>query len=424
MKQALRQSGRPTYDNASDLMVSFSKAIEIILKSVIPLPSEEIPIIEASGRILYEDTISDITIPTVDDSAMDGYAVAADDTRGASQSNPAQLRITGEVQAGGSIIGKRVTKGTAIRIMTGAAIPEGADSVVRLEDTEEKSGHVRIFREVVKYESYRLAGENIRRGETVLHKGDRLNSADVGLLASLNRSTVKVYRQPTVSIISTGDEIADIGEELRAGQVRNINAYTLYSEVTKCNGLPIYLGIAKDTTADVKNIFARALRSDVIISTGGVSAGKYDFVKEIFSELDIDMKFNRVNVKPGTPCAFGKKENKLIFGLPGNPVPVLTSFIQFVRPALLRLMGAKNIEKPLINAFLEEDMTSGKAHHLARGYFTIRNGQFHVSPIPGQKPSMLRSMSNANCLIVIPANIGEVKAGERVTIQLIEHDEI
>lgn len=405
-------------------MVSFREAIEIILRSTVPLSSEEISIIEASSRILYEDIISDVTIPSVDDSAMDGYAVMAHDTRGASEKNPSQLKVVAEVRAGGSTIGKKVTGGTAIRIMTGAAIPEGADSVVRFEDTEEESGYVRIFREAAKYESYRLAGEILQKGETVLRKGDRLNSADVGLLASLNKSTVKVYRQPTVSIVSTGDEIADIGEEMGTGQVRNINAYTLFSEVKRCNGLPIHLGIAKDTSEEVKSIFARALRSDVVISTGGVSAGKYDFVKTIFSDLDIEMKFDRVNVKPGTPCAFGKKENKLIFGLPGNPVPVLTSFLQFVRPALLRLMGAERIEKPLINAILEKDIDSGKAHHLARGYFTIKNGEFYVSPTPYQKPAMLRSMSDANCLIVIPENIAGAKAGEKVTIQLIEHDEI
>ena len=196
----------------------------------------------------------------------------------------------------------------------------------------------------------------------MLCKGDRLSSADVGILASLNYNTVKVYKQPTVSIISTGDELADIGEEIQIGQIRNVNAYTLYSEVKKYNGLPDYLGIAKDTLKDTKEIFLKALKSDVVISTGGVSMGKYDFVKEIYSDLNIEIQFEWVNVKPGRPCTFGKKDNKLFFGLPGNPVSTLTSFIQFVRPALLRLMGAKRITKPIVNAFLEEDINkqSGK----------------------------------------------------------------
>jgi molybdopterin molybdotransferase len=405
-------------------MISVHEAKQIILGSITPLPPEEIPIIEATNRILYEDLTSDIMMPPVDDSAMDGYAVTADDTRGASESHPVQLQVTGEVQAGGSTAGKKVTRGTAIRIMTGAAIPEGADSVVKSEDTEEEWGYVKIFREADKYENYRFAGENIRKGEIVLERGDKLNPADIGLLASLNRNAVRVYRQPVVSIISTGDEIADVGEQARKGQITNINAYTLYSEVARCKALPRYLGIVKDSTEKIKQMFSRALESDVVVSTGGVSAGRYDFVKEIFSQLDIEIQFERVNVKPGSPCVFGKKEGKLVFGLPGNPVPVLTSFIQFVRPALLRLMGATRVEKPLVSAILEKDINSGKAYHLARGYFTIRDGQFYVTPTGNQKPSMLRSMSEANCLIVIPENIAKGVAGQTVEIQLIEHDEL
>ncbi|MFH0994680.1 MAG: gephyrin-like molybdotransferase Glp [Pseudomonadota bacterium] len=404
--------------------VSFDEAQKIILNSVNPLNSENISIMEASNRVLYEDIVSDIMIPHVDDSAMDGYAIIADDTHGASKKKPVKLQIIGEIRAGGSITGKRVSKGTAIRIMTGAPIPEGADSVVRFEDTEEKAGYIKILNETAKYNNYRSAGENIKKGDRVLQKGDRLRSADVGILVSLNYDTVKVYKQPTVAIISTGDEIADIGEEIQTSRIRNVNAYTLCSEVRKYNGIPEYFGVAKDSMKEMKKVFLKALKSDVVISTGGVSTGKYDFVKEIYSDLNIDMQFERVNVKPGSPCAFGKKDNKLIFGLPGNPVPTLTSFIQFVRPALLRLMGAKRIRKPIVNAFLEEDINSAEVHHLLRGYFTIKNNEFHVSKTGYQKPSMLRSMSAANCLIIVPENVTSVKAGEKVAIQLMDHDEI
>lgn len=407
-----------------DVTVSLEEALEIILDSVSPLNGEDISIMEASNRVLYEDIVSDIMIPPVDDSAMDGYAIIADNTNRASKNNPIKLKIIGEIQAGGSIIGKQVSKGTAIRIMTGAPIPEGADSVVRFEDTEEEASCVKIFREVVKHENYRTAGENINKRDHVLCKGDRLSSADVGILASLNYNTVKVYKQPTVSIISTGDELADIGEKTQISRIRNVNAYTLYSEVRKYNGLPDYLGIVKDTLKDMKEIFSKALMSDVVISSGGVSTGKYDLIKEIYSDLNIEIQFEWVNVKPGRPCVFGKKDNKLIFGLPGNPVPTLTSFIQLVRPALLRLMGAKKIKKPIVNAFLEEDINSAKVHHLVRGFFTIKNNEFYVSTTGNQKPSVLRSMSAANCLIIIPENITKVKAGEKVAIQLIDHDEI
>jgi len=406
--------------------VSVEEAQKIILGSVNPLGFENVSIMDAFNRVLYENIISDIMLPPVDNSAMDGYAIIADDTQGAEKNNPLKLQIIGEIQAGGPIIDKQVTQGTAIRIMTGAPMPDGADSVIQFEDTEEDGAHVKIFRETAKYENYRFAVTNIKKGDKVLRKGDRLKSADAGILASLNRSVVKVYKQPTVSIISTGDELADIGEEIKAGQIRNVNAYTLYSEIKKYNALPYYLGITKDTLKDTKEIFLKALKSDVVISTGGVSMGKYDFVKEIYSDLNIEMLFERIKVKPGKPCTFGKKDNKLIFGLPGNPVSTLTSFIQFVRPALLKLMGAKKINKPIVNAFLEEDINkqSGRVF-LARGYFTIKNNEFYVLPAADNRDSsVLRSMSDANCLIVIPENITKVKAGEKVAIQLIEHDEI
>ena len=408
-----------------NLTVSVSEAQKIILDSVSPLNGESISLMEASNRTLYEDIVSDMMIPPEDDSAMDGYAIIADDTHGASRNNPVRLRIMGEIQAGGSIIGKRVSHGTAIRIMTGAQIPEGADSVIQFEETEEEADYVKIFSESVKDRNCKCAGENIKKGDKVLQKGDRLRSADVGILASLNYNAVKVYRRPTVSIISTGDELAEIGEKLRVGQIRNVNAYTLFSEVRKYNALPRYLGIARDTMKDTKEKLLEALESDVVISTGGVSMGKYDFVKEIYSDLDIEILFEWINVKPGRPCTFGKKENKLVFGLPGYPVPTLTSFIQFVRPALLKLMGATKIDKPLVSAFLEEDVsTHSGGVNLLRGYFTIKNNEFYVSTTGSQKSSVLRSMSKANCLIVIPENSREVKAGEKVAIQLIDHDEI
>lgn len=418
-------SRKTAHHENSNLTVSVEEAQQIILDSVSPLNCESVSTMEAYNRILYEDIVSDMMIPPVDDSAMDGYAIIADDTHGASRNKPVRLRIIGEIQAGGSIIGKRVSNGTAIRIMTGAPIPEGADSVIQFEETQEEGGYVKIFSESVRRRNCKCAGENIDKGDRVLQKGDRLRSADVGILASLNYDTVKVYKQPTISIISTGDELAEAGEEIHTGQIRNINAYTLYSEVRKYNALPRYLGIARDTMKDTKEKLLKALQSDVVISTGGVSMGNYDFVKKIYSDIGIEMLFEWIKVKPGRPCTFGKKDNKLVFGLPGYPVPTLTSFIQFVRPALLRLMGANKINKPIVNAFLEEGISKHPGSvNLLRGYFTIKNNELYVSTTGSQKSSVLRSMSKANCLIVIPENTTEVKAGEKVAIQLIEHDEI
>jgi molybdopterin molybdotransferase len=405
--------------------VSFEEALNIVLSSVSPLGWENISIMEANGRVLYEDIISNIMIPATDDSAMDGYAVIADNTRGASKAEPVKLEIIGERQAGGPISGKRLSKGTAIKIMTGAPIPAGADSVIPFEDTEEEAGYVKIIREVVKEENVRFAGENIKKGDIVLEKGERLKSANIGILASLNLKFIQVYRQPAVSIISTGNELAEIGDNIKPGQIINSSAYALYSEIQKYSAIPRNIGIAKDTIEDTRQKFEEALKSDVIISTGGVSMGNYDFVKDIYSDLGIEILFGRINVKPGRPTTFGKKENKMFFGLPGNPVATLSSFIQFVRPALLKLMGAKKINKPVVSAIIKEDISkqSGKVN-LMRGIFTINDNQFFVSTTGNQNSSILRSMSDANCLIVLPENIENIKEGEKVLIQLIEHDEI
>ena len=407
-------------------MIPVKEARDIILGQVPILGTEKVDLFSALGRILAEDIVAPYDVPPHHNSAMDGYAIIADDTHGATKNNPVKIRIIGEIQAGGSVAGKKVSNGTAIRIMTGAPMPEGADSVIKFEDTEEDSGYVKIFHETVKYNNYRSAGENIKKGDKVLRKGTRLNTANIGILSSLNYNSVKVYKQPTVSIISTGDELAGIGEEIQSGHIRDVNGYTLYSEVKKYNALPEYLGIAKDTYKDIKEMFLKALKYDVVISTGGISMGNYDFVKKIYHDLDIEIQFEWINIKPGKPFTFGIKDNKQVFGLPGTPVSTLTTFIQFVRPALLRLMGANRINKPTVNAFLEHDINNkhpGKVL-LLRGYFTNKNNELYVSTTGNQKPSVFRSMSDANCLIIIPENISEIKAGEKVKIQLIEHDEI
>ena len=405
--------------------VSVEEAQRIILNSARPLNSEKTSLMVALNRILYEDIVSEEMIPSVDDSALDGYALIAEDTAGASVDNPARLQVIGEVRAGDSVNGHRISSGTAVRIMTGAPIPEGADSVVRVESTEEEAGYVKIFEQAIKHNNYRFAGENIKTGDRVLSKGIRISTAEIGLLASLNYDLVNVYRQPTVSIISTGDEVTGMGEELHPGKVRDVNTYTLYSEVRKCNALPEYMDVARDNLNDTREKFVKALKSDVVISTGGVSMGKFDFIKDVYNDLGIDIQIEWVNLKPGSPFTFGTKGHKLFFGLPGRPVSTLVTFNLFVRPALLKLMGAKQIRKPIVKAFLLEDINrkSDKVHML-RGFFSVRDNEFHVSTTGNQKPSVLRSMSDANCLIIIPENSPKLRAGDQVAIQLIDHQEI
>ena len=312
-----------------------------------------------------------------------------------------------------------------MRIMTGAPLPEGADAVIPFEDAEDDNKFTIIFKEAERYDNIRFAGEDIKKDDIALKKGDVLNPADIGILASLNHSHINVYKRPEVAIISTGNEVVDINEDIIPGQIRNSNSYTLYSEIKKYNAIPHIIGIAKDNINETKNIFRKALEYDIVISTGGVSMGRYDFVKEAYLDLDIDIKFEWVKVKPGRPLMFGTKGNKLVFGLPGNPVSTLTSFIQFVRPAILKLMGANKINKPLIKAILEEDIKkkAGRMHFI-RGIFTIKNNEFYVTTTGPQGSGILCSMSDANCLIIIPEDVTKISAGEKVIIQLINHNEI
>ena len=321
--------------------------------------------------------------------------------------------------------GKLLKSGYAIRIMTGAPLPEGADVVVPFEDTDEKNGIVTIAAHFEKYDNIRFAGEDIKKGETVLKKGTRLDSAEIGLLASMNLPEITVIKKPEVAILSTGDEILEVGSENPGEKIINSNAYVLYSEIKKYGGNPHYAGIVRDKKSDVFNRFSELLKYDVIISSGGVSMGKYDFIPDVLRELGIDLKIQKILMKPGKPVVFGTKGEKIFFGLPGNPVSVMVSFQRFVRPALLKMSGAQKIEKPVVHAIAEEDLfkKEGRRYFL-RGHYTIKNGEFYVKSTGPQGSGILTSMSSSNCLIILHEDTEIVKAGEKVEIELIRHGEI
>ncbi len=400
-------------------------ALRMILEKTAPLGEEEVPLLNALGRIVAADIVSDANIPPASNSAMDGYALHARDTAFATHDTPASLAIAGEIRAGGDSFSGEVLPSHCVRIMTGAPIPEGADAVIPVEDTAESGGKVLVYRKIVSGENIRNAGEDIATGQTVIHKGDRLSPAAIGLLASLNRSTVPVYRRPSVAIISTGDEILDVGEPGPPGRIRNSNAYTLMSEVKKYGAVPYYIGIARDTIEDTRAKFTEAFKHDVVISTGGVSMGKYDHVAEVMRGLNIEIFIETIKMKPGKPCIFGARGNQLFFGLPGNPVSTMVSFIQFVRPAILKLMGATRIRKPLVYAVTEEELSKKPDRtHYIRGFFYARDGEIHVTSTGPQGSGILRSMHEANCLIILPEGVSRVSAGDRVIIQLIGHEEI
>ena len=408
-------------------MISVDKAKEIILKSIsVTDETETIPFSESYGRILAQGIISGLNVPQIDNSAMDGYAIISADIQAATADNPVILEIADEVQAGGKDASHPLTHGKAIRIMTGAHLPQGADAVVPFEDTEEINGQVKIFTAINPSENIRFAGEDICIGDTVLAKGTNIESAHIGLIASTNHTKISVYKKPEVSIISTGDEIIEPGSVETFGKIINSNAYVLMNEVKRTGGNPTYYGIAKDRFEDIREIEEKALAGgDIVICSGGVSMGRYDFIPDVLKSLGAEIIVHKIAMKPGKPVLFCKVRNKLFFGLPGNPVSVMVSFIEFVRPALLKISGALHYEKPVVKAILKETIHKKPGRrHFIRGIFTVKEGVFTVLTTGSQGSGILNSMASANCLIILPEDVEIVEYNSLVDIQLIKHGEI
>ncbi len=406
-------------------MITVEKALEIIISdSSVTEKSEKTDLFNSYGRTLFKNAIAESNVPPSNNSAMDGYAVFTEDLAAADKNTPVLLKIIDEVQAGYEFRGDALKSGSAIRIMTGAPIPEGADSVIPFEETEESGDIVKIFKKTSIHENIRFAGEDIVKGSIVLKAGTRIDSAEIGLLSSMNMKEIEVYKKPKVGIISTGDELAEPGLN-NSGKIINSNAYVLYSEVQKYGGNPVYAGIVKDNYEDVKNCFIRMMDNDIIISSGGVSMGRYDFIPDVLKELGINIKIEKVMMKPGKPIVFGTTGEKIFFGLPGNPVSVMVSFMQFVRPAILKMTGNYKISKPVLKAITTEVITkkAGRKHFI-RGVFHIKDGILFVSTTGPQGSGILTSMSSANCLIIVPEEIELIKIGESVDIQLTGHSEI
>lgn len=406
-------------------MFSVEKALEVIISNIsAKIKSEKIDIFNCFGRTLFNDLQAEFDVPFRNNSAMDGYAVLSSDINDADPTSPVSLEVVDEIQAGYEFQDKKLISGKAIRIMTGAHIPEGADSIVPFEDTEEFENSVKIFKRTSKYENIRFAGEDIKKGSIVLKKGTRVDSAEIGIISSLNLNSIEVYKKPKVGIISTGDELVEPGNNY-TGKIVNSNAYILYSEVKKYGGDPFYGGIVKDNYNEVKEKFLQLLNNDIIISSGGVSMGRYDFVPDVLKELGIEIKIHKVLMKPGRPIIFGMIGDKAFFGLPGNPVSVMVSFMQFVRPAIIKMSGNNKIDKPLLKAKLNEKIIKKQGRkHFIRGIFTIKDSQFMVTTTGSQGSGVLSSMSAANCLIIVPEEVEILNSGDYVDIQLIGHCEI
>jgi len=400
-------------------MIPVEEALQIILKSIQILGLEKVDILSSLGRVLGEDIHAPYHIPPWDNSAMDGYAVIHQDIEDASSKNPSFLKVVADLPAGYTYQ-KKLERGEAIRIMTGAPIPKGSDTVVMVEDTQREGNQVKIFKSIPCGENIRKAGEDVKKGYLVLPSGSIIHPAEVGMLASLKRSFISVYQRPTVAVISTGDELIDVDEDFTQGKIVSSNTYSLASLVKDTGATPLILGIAKDRPEELTNRFKAALQADMIISSGGVSVGDYDLVKDILKELGAEMKFWKVAMRPGQPLAFGVIEGKPTFGLPGNPVSCMVSFEQFVRPSILKASGHKRIFRPLVDARLKEPIKKkeGKKYFI-RCIINVEDGMYAATTTGQQGSGILMSMVRANGLMVLPEEKTTFKTGEIVKVQLL-----
>jgi molybdopterin molybdotransferase len=416
-------------------LISVEDALGEILSHVHRLEPEAAPILEAAGRVLAEEIVSEIDIPPFGNSAMDGYAVLSADVQSASRETPVALTVLGSVAAG-YVAQVSVQAGSALRIMTGAPMPDGADAVVPFEETSdadrEKAARlaspantVEVRRAVRPGDHVRPAGEDVSRGEKVMSPGRVIRAQEIGVLASLGRETVCVHRRPRVAILATGDELLEIHEPLVAGKIRNSNEYTNAALVERTGGIPIRLGIARDTQADLTAKIRAGLErgADLFLTSGGVSVGDYDVVKDVLG-AEGRMQFWQVCMKPGKPLAFGVLPGEVpLIGLPGNPVSAMVSFEQFARPAILKMLGRKDLEKPCIVATMDEALGNSGRRRFVRVVVSRREGRYHARTTGEQGSGVLTSMAKANGLAIVPEGTLRVDAGGKVRVQMLDWPE-
>ncbi|MDQ5849670.1 MAG: molybdopterin molybdotransferase MoeA [Pseudomonadota bacterium] len=388
------------------------KAREAIIACLAPIKdSESVKIRDALGRVLAQDIVPQINVPAHDNSAMDGYAVRFSDL----EKQP--LKEIGTALAG-KPFGRKLGAGECVRIMTGAVMPEGADTVVIQEVVQKNGDRITMPAGQKKAQNVRYAGEDLQIGTPVLGSGKMLKPADIGLIASLGIGEVKVKRKLRVAFFATGDELASIGAPLKEGEVYDSNRYTLHGMLARLGVEIIDMGVVRDDPAALEKAFLAASKHDVIVTTGGVSVGEADFIKQMMAKLG-EVLFWKIAMRPGRPMAFGKIQNSYLFGLPGNPVAVMVTFYQFVRDALLHLSGrTDDFELPLLKAVAAENLRKVPGRtEFQRGILFREGAEWKVRTTGQQGSGVLRSMSEANCFIVLEHERGAIAAGEPVSVQ-------
>ncbi len=403
-------------------MISYEEAQELTFKEAKVLEKVKVNLADAFGRVLSADIVAPHSLPSFNNSAMDGYALRSEDTEDGSK---VVLELISE-EAAGNFQHLPVNKGQAAMIMTGAPIPPGADAVIPREEVEESPTQIVISRKVKQGENVRFQGEDVKEGETVLERGTLINSPTVGLLAALGFYQVEVYRQPVVGVLATGSELLEVDQPLKPGFIRNSNTYALQAQIASAGANFVNLGVVSDKLEEMVTTLERALsQCDVILTTGGVSMGNYDLVKEAFEKLEARKVFWKVAQKPAKPLAFyvferGDNRNYL-FGLPGNPGAVAISFEEYVRPFLKLLSGRNDYRAVEIEAKMKHEVKKKRGRlNFLRVKLTYKDGEYLAESVGLQGSGILKTLTRTTGLALIPAEVDYVSAGEKVRVHLVE----
>lgn len=395
-------------------MPSFEEARRTILEHVAPLGAEVVPVLDALGRVLASDLAAPSDAPAWNNSAMDGYAVRAEEVRGG-----AALRLSAYLPAGAPGADP-LARGTAAKILTGAPLPAGADAVVPVEEAEERDGLVFARGDVRPGAHVRRRGEDVRAGEIVLRAGAVVGPAEISWLASSSRLLVPVHRRPRVAILSTGDELVPPGEALGPGKIHDSNALAVAAAATETGAVPTFLGIARDERAPLRALLAEGLRADVLVTSAGVSMGDRDLVRQGLEELGARQVFWKIDVKPGRPTAFALAGTTPVFSLPGNPVSTLLTFEEFVRPALLRMAGRRDLFRPTVRAALQDGLARKPGRvSLVRVRLERRGGELLAFSAGNQETGILSTLLRSDGIAIVPADRGDVRPGTAVDVQVL-----
>jgi molybdopterin molybdotransferase len=402
-------------------ILTVEEAVARFLSHFRPLESERTPILDALGRVLAEDVAAEMDIPPLANTAMDGYALRCDDTGGARPDAPRRLCVVADLAAG-YVMDRPVPPGAAVRIMTGAPVPPGAEAVAPFEEVECAGDDILVFKRYPHGKNIRAAGEDVRGGQVILECGTVLRPPEIGMLAALGRPQIAVHRRPRIAILSTGDEVIDVADPWQPGKIRDANGYSNAAQVLKYGGIPIRLGIARDTVDDLTASLHAGLEqgADLFLTSGGVSVGDFDVVKTVLA-AEGRITFWRVRVKPGKPVAFGTIHGVPLLGLPGNPVAAMISFELFARPAILTMLGKTRLARPTVDAILVDEIKrKDDRRHYLRVTVEERDGTTYARLTGDQGSGILLSMVKADGLAIIPEDVDHLPAESPVKVTLLD----